>query len=172
MEQYGHQGGRQKRCGNRLAGRLLPPRSTSNSAINFMTSNSPFIFILKLNPHFGQTKSCQRTIQDLITWQELATSANTVSQHPIISTLRTSRISLKMKIPDQNRPIVSACSRSTERISSCLDNSMTLSGSGVRQRSHFHKRTSQTDRLPQLLISFIFSSTKKEKNKGTEMPLS
>ena len=30
----------------------------------------------------------------------------------------------------------------------------------------------QTDRPPQLIISFIFSSTKKEKNKGTEMPLS
>ena len=92
-----------------------------------------------------------------------------MSQHPIISTLRTSRISLKMKIPNQNRPIVSARSRSTERISSCLDNTMTLPARvryqtlNQRQRSHFHKRTSQTDRPPELLISFIFSSTKKKR---------
>ena len=137
-----------------------------------------YIYTQTVNPHFGQTKSCQSTIQDLITWQQLATSTNTVSQHPIISTLRTSRISLKMKIPNQNRPIVSACSRSTERISSCLDNTITLSGRvrhqtlNQRQRIHFHKRTLQTDRPPQLLISFIFSSTKKEKNKATEKPLS
>ena len=69
-------------------------------------------------------KIAKDTIQELITKQELPVTA----QNLIITTPRTSCIYFKPKIHKPNnpgRPIVSACSCPTERISSYLDKVMT-----------------------------------------------
>ena len=71
----------------------------------------------------GNQKSVKETIQDLISKNELPSSA----QNLIISTPRTSVVYFKPKIHKANnpgRPIVSACSCPTELISSYLDKIM------------------------------------------------